>query len=134
MYRVPERDDQCWHSAEPDEHAVDQSQQRTGEDPGEDHGQDGKSGVDEQPSGEVRREPEHGADGQVDVAGDDDDGLPRLRAAAGSTGVSSRSRQLLELNRKLGLLIVAAAMTSTSTSRIEASRDRTTRVEGSATR
>ena len=41
-------------------------------------------------------------------------------------GVSSRSRQELALNRKLGVLIVAAAITTSSTMRMDISRDRTT--------
>ena len=41
-------------------------------------------------------------------------------------GVSSRSRQELALKRKLGVLMVAAAMTISSTSRIDISRERTT--------
>ena len=71
-----ERDDQRGHAAVRHQHAVDEAEDRAEQEARREHRDDRDVGLlDEQPAGQVGGQRHHRADGQVDVAGDDHDGL-----------------------------------------------------------
>src|SRR3954454_10566071 len=70
-----ERDDQRWHAGQRHHRAVQQPEERAEEDAGGEGDGDRDVVVGEEHAGRERADPEHRADGQVDVARDDDDRL-----------------------------------------------------------